>query len=781
MLLRCSVVLGLLLTGIASPGTSERLSLRQNQPRPQANARASLPPTGWFIRPPEAGDYEIALSFPDVERPPELAKYWPMDRDLPGTCGALKLAYRDALTTGRNELAALENRHLSDLDPETLQLPRLYERVGRLAAYSGDMERAISSLESAYRSLNQVADFLPNGSQIKLTMEEEIGVAYMKLGEQQNCRLNHNAEMCIIPLSVQGQHKLKTGSEKAIEYFNKYLETDPKSLEVRWLLNIACMTLGKYPSGVPSQFLIPPAAFESKEDIGRFTDVAATVGIDNVGDAGGVVMDDFDNDGFLDIIISSTDPCDSLHYYHNNGDGTFSDWTKRSGLSEQPGGLNLIQTDYNNDGWLDLFVMRGGWDLPMHNSLLRNNGDGTFTDVTVQSGLDSGAYRTHSVAWADFDNDGFVDVFIGHEDGPSQLFRNKGDGTFEDVSHVAGVDKTAFTKGAVWGDYDNDGYPDLFVSNYGGEKFLYHNNRNGTFTDLAKQLHIEKPLMSFTCWFFDYDNDGYLDLFIASFPPSVTEVARGYLGLPPHGETMKLYRNTGKGAFEDVTKAVKLDRVLPTMGANFGDLDNDGYLDFYLGTGTPSYAALVPNIMYRNHDGKYFVDVTTSTGTGHLQKGHGIAFGDINNDGNQDIFINIGGAVPGDAYNKALFANPGHSNHWLSVKLSGVKTNRAAIGAKIKVTLEDEKGNTSLRYREVTSGGSFGASPLTQAIGLGKAARIKSLEVIWPASKTTQVFQDVAMDQFIEVKELENNYVKRQLRSFPLGSGEAQAQHEHLH
>jgi hypothetical protein len=224
--------------------------------------------------------------------------------------------------------------------------------------------------------------------------------------------------------------------------------------------------------------------------------------------------------------------------------------------------------------------------------------------------------------------------------------------------------------------------------------------------------------MSFPCWFFDYDNDGYLDLFVASFVPSVTETAAGYLGLPAHAETMKLYRNTGKGTFEDVTKAVGLDKVVPTMGANFGDLDNDGYLDFYLGTGSPSYAALIPNVMFRNHEGKYFVDVTSSTGTGHLQKGHGIAFGDINNDGNQDIFINIGGAVPGDAYNKALFANPGHSNHWLSVKLVGIKSNRAAIGAKIRLTLEDDKGKDSLRYREVSSGGSFGASPFTQSIGL---------------------------------------------------------------
>ncbi|HEY6328206.1 MAG TPA: VCBS repeat-containing protein, partial [Blastocatellia bacterium] len=419
------------------------------------------PETGWFQRLPGAGDYQSAIPFPELERPPEIVNYWPMNRDFPAACSAMTRAYQEALADAEAQLAGLKKRSLNDMDPEILQLPKLNERVGNLAAYSGDMEKAIANLEEAYNQVNRTLDFLTNGEQVKLHLEEEIGVAYMKLGELQNCRINHNAEMCIIPLSVQGQHKLTTGSEKAIEYFNKYLEGDPKNLEVRWLLNIAYMTLGKYPGGVPPRYLIPPAAFESKEDIGRFTDVAMPAGINAVGEAGGVVMDDFDNDGFLDIIISTADPCDSLHYYHNNGDGTFSDWTERSGLASQPGGLNIIQTDYNNDGWLDLFVMRGGWDMPSHNSLLRNNGDGTFTDVTVQSGLDTGAYRTHSVAWADFDNDGYVDVFIGHELGPSQLFRNKGDGTFEDVSHAAGVDKVAFTKGAVWGDYDNDGYPDL--------------------------------------------------------------------------------------------------------------------------------------------------------------------------------------------------------------------------------------------------------------------------------------------------------------------------------
>jgi tetratricopeptide (TPR) repeat protein len=764
---------------IPLPDTSVVYSQSKGQARDVSKASAQKA-TGWFKRPAAAGDYNEVLNFPDMERPAALTDYLPTARDLPAFCRAQTRAYDEFISERELELSPFEAKKLSDLDPEILRLPRLYEKLGNLAAYNGDMEKAIKKLETAYRLLNDSIDFFPNGKQVKLFLEEEIGVAYLRLGELQNCRMDHNAEMCILPLSVMARHKLTAGSEKAIEYFKKHLESNPNNLEVRWLLNLACMTLGKYPGEVPTAQLIPAAAFESKESIGRFTDVASPAGINVVGNAGGVVADDFDNDGLLDVMLSGADPCEPLHYYHNNGNGSFSDWTERARLADQLGGLNCVQTDYNNDGWLDLFIMRGGWDYPMRNSLLRNNGDGTFTDVTVQSGLDEGAYRTHTAVWADFDNDGFVDVFIGHELDASRLFHNKGDGTFEDVSRAAGVDKIAFTKGANWGDYDNDGYADLYVSNFGEDNFLYHNNRNGTFTEVAKSLHVEKPLMSFPCWFFDYDNDGLLDIFVASFMPSLTEVVKGFLGLPPRAETMKLYRNTGRGAFQDVTKAVGLDRVVPTMGANFGDLDNDGYLDFYLGTGAPSYASLMPNFMFRNHDGKQFTDVTASTGTGHLQKGHGVAFSDVNNDGRQDVLINLGGAAPGDKYNKALFANPGQGNNWLSLKLTGVKTNRAAIGARIKLVVEEAPGRETARHRVVTSGGSFGASSLTQSVGLGRAGRVKELEIYWPTSNTRQVFRDLGVNQFIEIKELEKDYTKRPLRSFTFGGADASS-HQHPH
>jgi hypothetical protein len=188
-------------------------------------------------------------------------------------------------------------------------------------------------------------------------------------------------------------------------------------------------------------------------------------------------------------------------------------------------------------------------------------------------------------------------------------------------------------------------------------------------------------------------------------------------------------------------------------------VDNDGFLDIYLGTGAPSYAALVPNVLLRNVQGERFVDVTFASGTGTLQKGHGIAIGNLFHDGQPAIFAQLGGMIPGDRYYSALFRSPGNPNRWIDVKLVGKKTNRAAIGARIKLTVEDKEQKRRDIHRHVTSGGSFGASPLQQHIGLGNATRIVTLEIWWPTSDTRQTFHDVDVDQYIEVREFADHYV----------------------
>jgi hypothetical protein len=350
------------------------------------------------------------------------------------------------------------------------------------------------------------------------------------------------------------------------------------------------------------------------------------------------------------------------------------------------------------------------------------------------------------------------------------LFLNKKDGTFEDISHSAHIGRTAFSKGVTAGDYDNDGWPDFYISNYTGTNFLYHNNHDNTFTDVAETAGVPGTGQGFATWFFDYDNDGWPDIFVTSYFGSVDETVRTYLGLPHNAPTLKLYKNLHNGTFRDVTADVGLDKVFMPMGANFGDIDNDGFLDIYLGTGNPSYTSLVPNVLLRNREGKKFVDITTSSGTGELHKGHAVSFADLANHGNLDIVTSVGGATVGDSHALRVFENPGNGNDWIALKLVGVKTNRSAIGARIKVTVEN-KGIAGTRdiYCTVGSGGSFGASPLEQHIGLGKAARIVDAEIWWPTSNTRQHFANLPRNQFLQIKEFATDFTRLKRPAYRLG------------
>jgi tetratricopeptide (TPR) repeat protein len=646
--------------------------------------------------------------------------------------------------------------------------------LAQLWSSLGESEKSATELEGIYKIAQErsIEDTAHN-------LEEVLGAVYLHRAAMVEHASRAPIDTSLIFPSHAGPMEPRPAdAAKAIDYFTRGLKRNPANNELQWLLNLAYMVDGSYPEKVPKEFLIPPTVFASKENLGHFRDVAPAAGLAVYGNAGGVIVDDFDNDGLLDVITSQADDCAPLHFFHNNGDGTFTDRAAQAGLANQLGGLNIVAADYNNDGCMDLLVLRGGWEFPRRRSLLRNNCNGTFTDVTAQSGLLIPARASQSAVWADIDNDGLLDLFIVNEDAPSQLFLNKGDGTFVDISHAAGVDRVAFSKAVAAADYDNDGYVDFYVSNYNGANFLYHNNGNRTFTDVARKAGVTLPWMSFPAWFFDYDNDGWPDLFVASYFISLEEVARSYMGLPRKAETLKLYKNMRDGTFKDVSAETGLDRVFMPMGSNFGDIDNDGYLDIYLGMGNPSFASVMPNVLLHNspdnspHNpgGRRFTDITTSSGTGALAKGHGVAFADLNNDGDEDIFIVMGGPSPGDRYPSRLFENPGgHGNDWITLKLVGKQSNRGAIGARISVTVENEGHGSRTIYRTVTSGGSFGASPLQQHIGLGKSARIENLEIYWPASKSKQSFSNVASNQFLEIKEFDKDVTRLQRKTFRLG------------
>ncbi len=645
-------------------------------------------------------------------------------------------------------------------------------RLGACEAWLGNFEAATDRMSAAHALLPKFEGRVPDDLLYQFLLGA--GLVWMRWGEVRNCCARNTPDSCILPIRETGLHKDREGSLRALRYFTELAERFPDRLTPRWLLNIAHMTVGGYPADVPERHRIPPRVFESEEKFPRFVNIAPRIALDVFGLAGSVVVEDFDADGFLDLVLSSWDPRAQLRLFRNTGHGTFSERTAEAGLTGLLGGANLVQADTDNDGHMDILVLRGTWlgSAGRHpKSLLRNNGNGTFTDVTFEAGLGKVHYPTEAAGWADFDNDGDLDLFVGNESGdglaaPCELFRNNGDGTFTDVARQAGVENNRFAKGVSWGDYDGDGFPDLYVSNLRGEgNRLYRNNGDGTFTDVAPKLGVTRPLSSYSCWFWDFDNDGNLDLYVTSYQGGLEAVAAGYLGAPLPGgtELACLYRGDGRGGFADVATACNLKRPVMAMGANFGDLDNDGWLDFYLGTGYPEYEALMPNVMYRNREGRGFADVTFAGGFGHLQKGHGIAFADFDNDGNQDVFAQMGGAYRGDGASSALYENPGFANHWIQLKLVGVRSNRAAIGARIRLEIDDGKPRSI--HRHVSSGGSFGASPLRQEVGVGRARVIDVLEVTWPASGRTQTFRKVAVDQSLEITEGRDEF--RVLRPAP--------------
>jgi len=677
-------------------------------------------------------------------------------------------------------------------DPTQLQITRFSLACELLD--SGQNTEALQEFEAVEQALktSKPQEFQRNWSKLK----HKEALCWLRIGEMTNCLADHDPESCLAPIQGRGVHRFQDGSRNAIQILGEILEQNPNDLGARWLLNIASMTVGDYPDKVAPKWLVPPSAFASEYPLKRFPDVAGPLGLDPMKRSGGSVMEDFDGDGNLDVMCSSIGLRDQLRLYRNNGDGTFIERTALAGLVGEVGGLNLIQTDYNNDGFPDVLVLRGAWlreEGRFPKSLLRNNGDGTFEDVTETAGLLS-FKPSQTAVWFDYDNDGWIDLFVGYESvGTStnrcELYHNNGNGTFTECAVESGMGFVGFVKGVCSADFNHDGRPDLFLSVLGAPNVLFRNdgpagtNSAGKvvwkFTDVARQAGVTEPLYSFPCWFFDYDNDGWDDLFVCGYRiQDVGDVCADYLGLPNNAERPRLYHNNQDGTFTDVTHQTGLYHVLLGMGANFGDLDNDGFLDFYVGTGNPDLETIIPNRMFRNDGGKRFQDVTASGGFGNLQKGHGVSFGDLDNDGDQDIYENMGGAVSGDVYHNVLYLNPGNSNHWITLKLEGVQSNRAAIGARIRVVVQSTSGEHSY-YKTVGPGGSFGASPLRQEMGLGQAQSIVRVEIFWPRTGRTQVVTGLEMDRFYKIKEDQAQATLWNLKAFQLDTKGGEPHHHH--
>ncbi|HET6893593.1 MAG TPA: CRTAC1 family protein [Pyrinomonadaceae bacterium] len=496
----------------------------------------------------------------------------------------------------------------------------------------------------------------------------------------------------------------------------------------------------------------------------------------------GAAFIDYNNDGWQDIFLASGTRLDGLppnirstnRLYRNHGDGKFSDVTEKAGLVRTGWAQGVCVGDYENDGFDDIFVSTYG-----RNTLYRNNGNERFTEVAEKAGVANNRTKWGSgCAFLDYDRDGYLDLFVasyinldlktaplpetgpclykgltvacgppGLQGGVNMLYRNNRNGTFTDVSETAAITKTngTYGLGVLVADFDNDGWPDIYVANDSAPAALYHNNKNGTFTDIGIEAGCAfsvdgKPQAGMGVAAGDYDRDGWLDIFKTNFS----------------GDTSSLYHNTGTGMFDDVTfpAGIGVNTRWLGWGCGFIDVDNDGWPDIFLVNGHvyPEVEKLSTEagyaqrkVLYHNLRNGRFAEISEKVGNALVapNASRGAAFGDYDNDGDIDILINSVNGPP-----ELLRADSSNQNNWIKIKTMGVKSNRNGIGVRIKCVTEDGS-----QIDEVRSGGSYySQNDFRVHFGLGKNQRVKRLELQWPSGQT-DIISNIAANQLIVVKE----------------------------
>lgn len=471
----------------------------------------------------------------------------------------------------------------------------------------------------------------------------------------------------------------------------------------------------------------------------EFTESASVLGVSEPGYGRGAGMVDLDGDGLLDLIVVMAGMEDA--FLRQKTDGTFEKMNTTWGIpTTLDRGWGVLAVDFDNDGDRDVYYPTGGFSGPQPNMLLRNdlNTSGTFTDMTLLSGdAHLPATSSFGATALDYDNDGDVDIFVSQNGvavggtTTNTLLRNDGNLVFTDVSSSAGITDVGDWRHCSSGDIDNDGFVDIFIGNYTGANLLYHNNGDGTFTNTAAAAGVEDPGSNFGGVLIDFDNDGFLDLYGARYQ---------FQGHYPSG----LYLNNGDGTFRDVRVGSRMARQ-KDMGHNCADINADGFPDIFIGTGHPNEKIFDVVMLCRpNGRGGLMTErITENAGFNVLGKtrAHGMAFGDINNDGTQDVYVNNGGPdwVPNSWQENGLFLSNGNANNWMKVELVGVISNTSAIGARMHVVTGDDRSI----HRMVTAGRGFANtdSPVVH-IGLGPANRNKLFRILWP-SGVEQMYLDL--------------------------------------
>ena len=609
--------------------------------------------------------------------------------------------------------------------------------------------------------LEDVLDYSVYGTHRVLETSVDLANCTMKAGDHEDAIIRFERVLGLEmpePRSVQLNYRLALAYFKAGHYdmaaphFEDLMVGGPmRGVRVGWFLYLM--------GGAPPPYRVIQLSEELVASV-RFKNQARELGVDKRDGRGTAAWGDYDADGDLDLFASGSDTFCIL--YKNEG-GRFVDVSQKAGLGKVPPGFSTVFVDYDSDGDSDLFIAREGWSASVANSLYRNQGDGTFVDVSAESGLGSGAKASSfTSAWADFDRDGDLDLFVANGangDGSTcKLYDNQGDGTFADVTEKKGILEAAGRKtgGSAVGDYNLDGAPDIFLTgSYPAYNRLYRNRGDGSFKEVARvakvtdEVHVSAGSVAFIE---DLSGDGLPDIFMAKWEPDFQTALYGMAKkYRPQDESNipRYFRNSDKESFEDDTKAVGFVYPHGTLGAGLADVNNDGFLDVYLGNGGPSLDRLEPDSLYVSLAGKRFEKIGNRVGMNHFGKTHGIAFADFDRDGDLDFYCAVGGAFRGDFWSNVLYVNQAENlGHWLQLDLVGTKSNRMAVGTQVTL-----RAGELIVYREKKCGVGLGASNSPYLhFGLGSNLKAASMEVRWPSGQVEK-FENVAADRFLSLKE----------------------------
>ena len=511
------------------------------------------------------------------------------------------------------------------------------------------------------------------------------------------------------------------------------LQLDSTNQPARYWLWLSAQQTGGY-----SDSVAPALRMEAKDGFHptavTLEDVAARIGLDKTSGGRGSAVIDCDGNGYLDVVFAGAHSGCSL--FRNRGDGTFVDASIGSGLDRCVYAFAVAAGDYNNDGLSDLYISSLGF-FNGRGRLMHNNGDGTFTDVTQDAGLETWG-PGFTATWVDYDGDGHLDLYLANNLGglfdrktPNRLFHNNGDGTFTDVTQDAGLTTPWTSIGAAWGDFRNVGLSDLFVSNLGRAQ-LFRNNGDGTFTDVSREAGVDAPANGTAAVVCDIDDDGWLDIiqFTYSRPDDSIYTLRNGRG-PRDGSPLRVFRNNRDGTFTNISAQLGITGCWGTMSANAGDFDNDGHLDLFLGNGDPAMDRTEASVILASDGRGQFRNVTFAAGLPFTGKGHGINMADLAGDGRLHLMVASGGLYPGDLLTNTVYRPTELPGNYLNVRLVGTISNRDAIGARMALS-----AGGRAQHRLVSGGSSFGCLPLEQHFGLGRTATAEALEIRWPSGRS---------------------------------------------